>query len=112
MARATEAEMTITALDWRLIERNTLRGFLTLTLHPSGLVLRECSLHQKDNRRWLGLPGKPQLDSEGRHRMDASTGKALCTAVVEIAGKSERERFQQEALAAVDKLLGRGSAAP
>lgn len=92
--------------------RNTLRGFVDLALSPSGLVLRECSLHEKDGKRWIGLPSKPQIDSEGRHRKDATTGRPLYSPVVEIAGKEERERFQRAALAAVDKLLGRGSAPP
>ena len=95
----------IVASDWRPFERNTLKGFVTLTLKPSGLVLRECSLHEKNGQQWIGLPGKPQIDSEGRHRKDPTTGKPAYTPIVEIAGKAERERFQAAALAAVDKLL-------
>ena len=68
----------ITASDWRPIGRNTLRGFCDLRLQPSGIMLHECSLHEKGGKRWIGLP----------------------------AGKAERERFQAAALAAVDRLLG------
>jgi hypothetical protein len=50
------------------------------------------------------LAGKPQLDAEGRQRIDPETGKRLYTPVVEIADKARRDRFQAEALAAVDKL--------
>jgi hypothetical protein len=96
------------ARDWRPVERNTLRGFLTLEL-PSGLGLRECSLHAQGDRRWIGLPGRPQLDADGRHRVDPDTGKRAYVPVVEIHGTAARERFQQAALAAVDRLLeGRG----
>ena len=97
----------ITATDWRPVTKNTLRGFLTLKLAPSGLVLKDCSLHEKGDKRWIGLPSKPQLDSDGRQRKDAATGKPLYTPSVEIVGKAERERFQEAALAAVDRLLGR-----
>jgi hypothetical protein len=91
--------------------RNTLLGFLTFTLSPSGIVLRECSLHQHPSgRRWVGLPSKPQIDPEGRVRKNPN-GKTLYAPVVEIVGKAERERFQTAALAAVDKLLGKGGAA-
>lgn len=100
----------ITATDWRPVHRNTLQGFVTLKLSPSGIALRECSLHEKDGKRWIGLPAKPQIDSEGRHRKDPTTGKGLYTAIVEITGKDERERFQEASLAALDCLLGRGSA--
>jgi hypothetical protein len=99
----------IVASDFRVVAKNTLRGFVTLTLAPSGIVLRECSLHEKDGKRWIGLPSKPQLDPEGRHRIDTA-GKRMYVPIVEIAGKDERARFQQAAVAAVDKLLGRGAA--
>jgi hypothetical protein len=95
----------ITASDWRPLARNTLRGFCTLTLLPSGLVLRDCALHERDGRRWVGLPSRPQIDSQGQHRKDATTGKALYTSIVEVVGKVEREQFQAAALAAIDKLL-------
>jgi hypothetical protein len=100
----------ITASDWRPQLQNTLQGFLTLTLSPSGIVLRECSLHEKDGKRWIGLPSKPQIGKDGRHRLDTTTDKKLYFPVVEIAGKEERSRFQAAALAAVDRLLGKGSA--
>jgi hypothetical protein len=96
----------IAASEWRTLVKNSLQGFVVLTLSPSGLVLRDCALHERDGKRWISLPSRPQLDSEGRHRKDPATGKALWLPVVEIKGKAERERFQAAALAAVDKLRG------
>jgi hypothetical protein len=95
----------ITAGDWRPRVSNTLRGFLALKLDPSGLVLRDCALHEKGDRRWIGLPGKPQVDAEGRVRKDPATGKTLYVPVVEIPDNDARERFQAAALAAIDRLL-------
>jgi hypothetical protein len=95
----------IRAADFRSMERNTLWGFVTLTLEPSGLVLPDCTLHRKDGKEWIGLPGKPQIDTEGRRRRDPVTRKPLYTAVVEIVGREARERFQDAALAAVHRLL-------
>jgi hypothetical protein len=96
--------MSITATNWRPLKKNTLRGFLDLMLRPSGLVIRECSLHEYDDgRRWIGLPSRPQLDTEGRQRIDPTTQKRLW--VVEIKGTVERERFKAAALEAVDQLL-------
>jgi hypothetical protein len=95
----------IVASDWRPMERNTLRGFLTLRLAPSGIVLRECSLHVKGEKRWVGLPSKPQVDAEGRHKIDPATGKKAYSPVAEVTGTEARRRFQEAALAAVDKLL-------
>jgi hypothetical protein len=101
-----EAEM-IAASDWREVVKNSLQGFVTLTLSPSGVVLKECSYHERpDGSRWIGMPARPLLDAEGRHRKDQTTGKLLYTSIVEVKGRAERERFQAAALAAVDKLRG------
>ena len=78
----------ITASDWWPISKNTLQGFLTLTLSPSGIVLKECSLHERpDGKRWVGLPSKPRINSAtGSQRKDAVSGKGLWSPVVEILG--------------------------
>jgi hypothetical protein len=96
----------ITASDWREVMRNSLKGFCHLTLSPSGLILRDCALHERDGRRWIGLPSRPQIDWEGRHRKDSVTGKLMWSPTVEIRGREERERFQAAALAAIDRFLG------
>jgi hypothetical protein len=99
----------IVATDWRAAEnRGSVCGFVTLRL-PSGLVLRDCTFHQQDERQWIGLPGKPQIDAEGRHRIDPTTGKRLYLPIVEIPDRGQRERFQRAALA-VDRLLEKGLA--
>jgi hypothetical protein len=47
------------ASDWRPYASGTLVGFFDLLL-PSGLKLNDCTLHERDGKRWVGLPGKPQ----------------------------------------------------
>jgi len=95
----------VRARDWRPLERNTLRGFFTLEL-PSGMILNECTYHRAaSGAEWIGLPGRPQLDREGKQRRDPATGKALYAPVVELKGKEPRERFQTAALEAVRLLL-------
>ena len=99
----------IKATDWRPIAKNTLVGFMTLELQPSGLVLNDCSFHRhQDGREWVGLPSKPQLDKSGVQRKDPNTGKVLYTPVVEIKGKEARERFQEHAVAAINALINGG----
>jgi hypothetical protein len=93
--------------NFRAVEKNTLRGFFTVTL-PSGLVLHECALHEKGPERWVSLPAKPVLDADGRQRRDAN-GKPRYAKVVEIPHKLRRDRFQSEALAALDRLLAKGA---
>jgi hypothetical protein len=88
-----------------------LRGFVDLTLSPPRITLKECSVHEQNGRRWIGLPGRPQIDLDGRHRVDSVTGKKLYMPTVEIPDRDARERFQEAALAAVDRLLGHEGAA-
>jgi hypothetical protein len=97
----------IIATDYRPLPapKNTLVAFLTLRLSPSGVVLNECMLHRKENRSWIGLPSRPQTNKDGTPRIDPKTGKPAWQPIVEIPGKEERQRFQQAALVAVDKLL-------
>jgi hypothetical protein len=97
----------IQALDWRPFERATLRGFCTLELEPSGIVLRDCTLHETGDRTWVGLPRKPVINAEGHVEKDPASGKTRYQPVVEITGKENRERFQRAAVAAVRALIER-----
>jgi hypothetical protein len=80
------------AVNFRKHVKNTHQGFFDLEL-PSGLMLKDCSLHEKDGKRWIGLPGKAQIDSESRHATDPNTGKKLYISVVEIRNRERREVF-------------------
>ena len=80
---------------WRGHEKNSLRGFLSLIL-PSGLVLNDCTYHQKDAARWIGLPAR---------QYTAADGKLSWSPVVEFASKEERSVFQTAALEAVDRFM-------
>ena len=81
--------------NWKPCEKNTLRGFLSLTL-PSGLVLKDCTLHQKDGARWIGLPSKKYSKPDG------SIGYSP---LVEFNDGNTRRRFKAAALAAVDRFM-------
>ena len=96
----------IRASDWRPLARNSLLGFVTLSLEPSGIVLHDCTFHSKDGREWVGLPGKPQVGKDGQLRKDQATGKVLYAAVIEIPDKEKHTQFQKAAVSAVRHLLG------
>jgi hypothetical protein len=93
------------ASGWRPHLSGSLQGFFELQL-ASGLKLNDCTLHKQGVKRWIGLPGKPQL-VDGRHRIDPATGKPAHTPVVEIPSR-ERDRFTEQTLAAVDRMLRTG----
>jgi hypothetical protein len=97
------------ASSFRAVENNTLRGFFTLEL-ASGLVLHECALHEAGEKRWVALPAKADLDTDGRQRRGAD-GKKMYKPVVTIPDRARRNRFQERALEAVDRLLAKGGRA-
>jgi hypothetical protein len=91
------------ASSWRPYLSGTLQGFFRLQL-PSGLIINNLTLHQKGAKRWVGLPGVPQIEA-GRHRIDPATGKPAYTPALEISDRQRRAKFTEQALAALDRLL-------
>lgn len=90
------------ASDWKPFEKNTLRGFCTITL-PSGLVIKDCSYHRyEDGRRWVSMPGKPYT---------GKNGAVTYTNILDFTSKEAKAKFQQMALEAVDGLLQQEGAA-
>jgi hypothetical protein len=96
-ATVTTASSGFSVSNWKPFEKNTPRGFLSLTT-PSGMVIHGVTLHQKGDSRWLGMPS----------RSFEKDGTTTWTSVVEFASKAARDKFQAEALAAVDRFLGGG----
>jgi hypothetical protein len=87
----------ITILGWRNCQKNTLLGFADVKL-PSGIVIRGVGIHQKGERRWLGLPARPY---------ETDSGSTSWAPVIEIPDRETRERFEGLVLDALDKHLGR-----
>jgi hypothetical protein len=90
-----QVKPSITCEKFRPFSRNTLQGFCTLLL-PSGLRLHDCTLHEKEGKRWVGLPSRPYKDESGRQKWSA---------VVDIPDYATRERFCVAALAAIDAFI-------
>ena len=81
-----------TVKDWKpYFSNNTLRALLALEL-PSGLVIRECTYHERMSSRWVGLPA----------RQNEKNGEKSSVPVIEFASKESRDRFQAAALSAID----------
>ena len=82
--------------NWKPYTKNTLQAFLSLSL-PSGLTLHGCTYHQQNDSRWIGLP------SNKFTKADRSVGY---TPIVEFSSDDAHRRFQEQAIAAVDRYLG------
>jgi hypothetical protein len=87
---------TVTASNWRPLQRNTLRGFVDITLSDPGLIIHGCTLHARDGDRWISMPAKAFSDADGVQHWNS---------VVEFSDREAKVAFQQAALPAVSRLL-------
>ena len=84
--------MSIQIVDFRRYEKNTLRGFLTIQLEPSGLQIADICLHQKNGKRWLSMPAKPY----------EKDGETNWIPIVRFSDRENNDSFQEAALKAFD----------
>jgi predicted DNA-binding transcriptional regulator AlpA/DNA-binding cell septation regulator SpoVG len=85
----------ISVSDWKPLNCDGLRGFLTLSL-PSGLVIHKCQLIETGGGCWVGLPA---------HRFQAANGSIHYVPLIDFATKSARRDFESAALEAVERFL-------
>ena len=69
---------------------NTLYGFCTITIPALHLRIFDCTVHQKNDARWIGLPAKPQISKAGVVRKDERTGKTAYSPVIEFSDRGTR----------------------
>jgi hypothetical protein len=80
--------------DWRPHQKETLVAFFSIVL-PSGLIIRDCRLHKKGDRRWIGMPTKT-FESQGERKF---------TPTVDFLDREVENNFQRLALEAIDRHL-------
>ena len=70
------------------------QGICDLELTHTGLVIRDCTWHEKDGKEWVGLPARSYTDQNGNTQWQALT---------EVAkdAREAREQFRKQALAAI-----------
>jgi len=61
----------IRCIRFRPFEKNTLRGFADLELTRIGLVLRDCTWHEKNGKEWVGFPARSYQDKDGNAQWQA-----------------------------------------
>ena len=96
-----EKGATMQIINWRPYERNTLLGFLEVEL-PSGLRIKDMTLHRKDGRKWIGYPARPYKAEDGTEKYNN---------IIYFADKDIHGKFQKQVLAAVDAYLSKNQRA-
>jgi hypothetical protein len=84
----------IRCIKFRPYEKNTLKGFADLELTRVGLVLRDCTWHEKNGKEWVGFAARPYENKDG------STAWQPIIEFAEDATEARRQ-FQQQALEAI-----------
>ncbi len=86
---------------WKAYEKNTLKGFADLWLRTARLNIHGCALHEKNGRRWVQLPARPQLDKD-RNLVCAEDGKVQYAKVIDFDSREVADRFNAAALKAIE----------
>ena len=87
------------ATNWKPFAKKTLKGYFNITLPNEGLIIHGCSVHEKDDSRWVGVPSR---------QYTTPTGETTWKPMVDFPSKEARYDFQAAALEALDKLLAEG----
>ena len=87
-------------ISWKPLPRGNLRGFATVEISAIGLRLIDVAILTGSNGPWAALPSKPELDRDGRRKVDIN-GKPIYTPVLEWRTREISDRFSAAVIAAV-----------
>ena len=102
---------SVVCTAFRPFERNTLKGFADLWLRAVRLNIRNCALHEKNGRRWVQLPAKPQLDKD-RNLVRDEGGKVQYAKVMEFDSREVADHFSEAAMTAIETFIFKQDFAP
>jgi hypothetical protein len=88
-----EGRAMICCIRFRAFEKNTLKGFADFELTRIGIIIRDCTWHEKNGKEWVGFPARSY---------ETKDGTTSWSPLVEFAeGATEaRRQFQEQAVAA------------
>jgi hypothetical protein len=82
---------SIRVTEFTAVHRNSLRGFATV-VQPSGMVLHDVAIHQRDGTAWASPASKPMLDRNGQ-QMKGADGKGLWVPIISFNSKAVRDKW-------------------
>ena len=85
--------------EWKPLARNSMRGFMTVTL-PSGMVVHDIVVHVTNGQPWAAPPSKQMIGRDGGALKDAN-GKGRYSPVISFADKATRDRWSDAVIAAL-----------
>ena len=88
--------MPVECTGFRKFEKGTLLGFGDLLLPGVGIEIKECSIHEKNGKRWVNPPSK---------QYEKPDGTKGYSPLIRFADDKRYQAFQKEALAAGAKHI-------
>ncbi|HWQ57122.1 MAG TPA: hypothetical protein VN442_25775 [Bryobacteraceae bacterium] len=89
------AALSVEVIDYRAFSKNTLAGFLDLSLPLAGITVLGCTLHRHCGNAWVSLPAVRHVEN----------GAVRYTPVLSFADAAARDAFQVAAIIAVNEHL-------
>lgn len=93
-------KLSVTVEGFTPRRSNTLFGFVTIAIPELHLRICDLAAHEKNGKKWIGLPAKPQVGRDGVVRKD-ERGKTLFVPVMEFTDRATRDAFSARVVAAL-----------
>jgi len=88
--------MNVILKDFREYKKNTLQAFVTLEILDICLEIKDCTVHQKDGKAWIGFPGMQYTDKDGKKQWKN---------ILEFKDDDMKNSFRMSAVAAIKKFV-------
>ena len=88
--------MDVMLKDFREYKKNTLQGFVALEILDINLEIKDCTVHQKDGKAWIGFPGVQFTDKDGKKQWKN---------IIEFKDDDMKNAFRTSAVAAIKKFV-------
>jgi len=75
-------KLSVVVEAFKPLRANTLYGFVAITIPELHLRVYDLTVHEKNGKRWIGLPAKPQVERSGcvdRETRDAFSARVIAS---------------------------------
>jgi hypothetical protein len=93
------AAMAVTLMEWRALNKNSLRGFAKVRLGKA-LILKDVAVHYSNGKTWAMAPAKPIINPDGVAKKD-DRGKIQYVPIIEWFDRDMAQSFSDGVVAAV-----------
>lgn len=102
-------KLVVEIVSFKEMDRNSLRGFVTVRIRALRLKIVDCTVNDSSGRRWIGLPGKAQINRDGE--VIRKDGKVQYTPTCGFDSKEVGDAFSAAVLTALDAYQSNAAAA-